>query len=224
MAEYGYVVGWLEVREVGCGWDGKQLRVVGWESRWDGICRHTTNWQLMGCTNHSDGDGMVACDGNEIPRPIPSHPITIPFVMVIPSHRITTHNPEFNGAPRVWAEKKHFGHKILMKQPHDCSYWPMGGRPNGDLLKNTERKLKSSLGAPRITEQPRRHSTSARYIRDPMTQGYRPGGACRSCGTIPRKSSRSPGPFLVVSHYTICTTVLTLQIPPATYGPRTSSV
>ncbi|CAN0346381.1 unnamed protein product, partial [Ascophyllum nodosum] len=33
-----------------------------------------------------------------------------------------------------------------------------------------------------------------------MTQGYRPGGACRSCGTIPRKSSRSPGPFLVVSH------------------------
>ena len=94
MAEYGYVVGWLKVREVGCGWDGKQLRVVGWESRWDGICRHTTDWQLMGCTNHSDGDGMVACDGNEIPRPIPSHPITIPFVMVIPSHRITTHSPE----------------------------------------------------------------------------------------------------------------------------------
>ena len=94
MAEYGYVVGWLKVREVGCGWDGKQLRVVGWESRWDGICRHTTNWQLMGCTNRSDGDGMVACDGNEIPRPIPSHPITIPFVMVIPSHRITTHRPE----------------------------------------------------------------------------------------------------------------------------------
>ena len=27
-----------------------------------------------------------------------------------------------NGAPRVWAEKKYFGHKILMKQPHDCSY------------------------------------------------------------------------------------------------------
>ena len=40
-----------------------------------------------------------------------------------------------------------------------------------------------------------------------MTQGYRPGGACRSCGTIPRKSSRGPGPFLVVSHYTIWTTV-----------------
>ena len=97
MAENGYVVGWLKVREVGCGWDGKQLRVVGWESRWDGICRHTTNWQLMGCTNHSDGDGMVACDGNEIPRPIPSHPITIPFVMVISSHRITTHSPEIFG-------------------------------------------------------------------------------------------------------------------------------
>ena len=29
----------------------------------------------------------------------------------------------FNGAPRVWAEKNiYFGHKILMKQPHDCSY------------------------------------------------------------------------------------------------------
>ena len=49
----------------------------------------------MGCTTHSDGDGMVACDGNEIPRPIPSHPITIPFVMVIPSHRITTHRPDY---------------------------------------------------------------------------------------------------------------------------------
>ena len=31
------------------------------------------------------------------------------------------------------------------------------------------------------------------------------GEACRPCGTIPRKSSRSPGPFLVVSHYTIWT-------------------
>ena len=73
-------------------------------------------------------------------------------------------------------------------------------------------------------EQPRSHGSSARYIRDPMTQGYRPGGACRSCGTIPRKSSRSPGPFLVVSHYTIWTTVITLQIPPVTYAPRASSV
>ena len=80
----------------------------------------------------------------------------------------------------------------------------MGGRSNGAVLKKTERKLKSPLGAPRITEQSRRHSSSARYIRDPMTQGYRPGEGCRSCGTIPRKSSRSPGPFLV-SHYTIWT-------------------
>ena len=80
------------------------------------------------------------------------------------------------------------------------------------------------LGAHRITEQPRRHGSSARYIRDPMTQGYRPGGACRSCGTIARKSSRSPGPFLVVSHYTIWTTVITLQIPPVTYTPRASTV
>ena len=38
-----------------------------------------------------------------------------------------------------------------------------------------------------------------------MTHGYRPGGACRLCGTKPRKSSGSPGPFFVVSHYTIWT-------------------
>ena len=100
----------------------------------------------------------------------------------------------------------------------------MGGRPNAALLEKTERKLKSPSGAPRTTEQPRRRGSSARYIRDPMTRGYRPGGACRSCGTIPRKSSRSPGPFLVVSHYTIWTTVITLQTPPVIHRPRGSSV
>ena len=127
--------------------------------------------------------------------------------------------------PHAFGPKKiYFGHKIPMKQPHDCSYQPMGGRPNGALLKKTERKMKSPLGAHRITEQPRRHGSSARYIRDPMTQGYLAGGACRSCGTIPRKSSRSPGPFLVVSRYTIWTTVITLQTPPVTYAPRASSV
>ena len=81
----------------------------------------------------------------------------------------------------------------------------MGGRPNGGLLEETERKLQSPLGAPRITEQPRRHDSFARYIYDPMTQGYSPGGGCRSCGTVPRKLPRSPGPFLVVSSYTIWT-------------------
>ena len=78
----------------------------------------------------------------------------------------------------------------------------MSGRPNGALLEQTERKLKSPFGAPRITEQPWRHGSSARDIRDPMTQGYRPGRGCRSCGTIPKRLSRSPEPFLVVSHYT----------------------
>ena len=93
-----------------------------------------------------------------------------------------------------------------MRPSHDCSYESMCGRPNGALLEKTEIKLKSPLGAPRLTEQSRRHGSSARYIiRDPMTQGYRPGGGCRSCGTVPKKSSRSPGPFLVVSHYTIWT-------------------
>ena len=80
----------------------------------------------------------------------------------------------------------------------------MGGRSNGALLEKTE---------------PRRHGSSARYIRDPMTQGYRPGGTCRSCGTIPRKSFRSLGPLLVVSHYILFgRTVMTLQTPP---DPRT---
>ena len=125
-----------------------------------------------------------------------------------------------NGAPHTWwAEKIYFRHKILMKPSHDC----MGGRPNGALLEKTERKLKSPLGAPRIAEQPRRHGSSVRYIRNSMTQGYRPGRAYRSCGTIPRKSSRNPGPSLFLS-ILFGRTVITLQTPPLTHGPRTSSV
>ena len=103
----------------------------------------------------------------------------------------------------------------------------MGGRPNGALLEETERKLESPLGAPRITEQPaRHHANSAKYIHDPMTQGYRPGGACRSCGTVPRKSPRSPGPFLVVSSnlYTFGRKVITLHTYPVAHDPRPSSV
>ena len=100
----------------------------------------------------------------------------------------------------------------------------MGGRPNGAYIKKTERKLKSPLWAPRITEQPRRHGSSARCVRDPMTQACWPGGGCRSCGTIPRKSSRSPGLFRVVPHDTIWTTVITLQTPPVTHAPQWSSV
>ena len=57
-------------------------------------------------------------------HPTPLYPRTIyltfffAFVLgdSIPSRRL------LNGAPRVWAEKIYFGHKILMKQPHDCSY------------------------------------------------------------------------------------------------------
>ena len=62
----------------------------------------------------------------------------------------------------------------------------MGGKPSGALLEETGRKLESPLGAPRITEQQRHLGSSARYIHDYMTQGYRPGG-CRSCGTMARK-------------------------------------
>ena len=148
------------------------------------------------------------------------------LVGLMPNVPATTNILIFNGVPHTWLGPKNiiFGHKILKKPSHDCSYQPMGGRPSGALLDTTEGKLKSPFEAPGITEHPRRHGSSARYIRDPMTQGYRPGGACRSCGTIPRKSSRSPGLFLVVSHCAIWTTVITLQTPPVTHGPRASSV
>ena len=36
--------------------------------------------------------------------------------------------------------------------------------------------MKSPLGAHRITEQPRRHGSSARYIRDPMIRAIGLGG------------------------------------------------
>ena len=52
----------------------------------------------------------------------------------------------------------------------------MGRRPNRALLEKTERKLQSPLGAPQITEQPRRHGSTTRWVRDPMTQGYWPRG------------------------------------------------
>ena len=89
----------------------------------------------------------------------------------------------------------------------------------------TASKLESPLGEPRIKEQPRHHGSSARCVRDPMTQAYWPGGVVGHVARyVPSKSFRSPGPFLVVSHYTIWTTVITLQTPPVTHGPRPSSV
>ena len=55
----------------------------------------------------------------------------------------------------------------------------MGWRPNRALLEEIERKLESLLGAPLITEQPRRHGSFARYMHNPMTQGY-----CRGGGVV----------------------------------------
>ena len=66
-----------------------------------------------------------------------------------------------------------------------------------------EVKLLSTLGAPRITEQSRRHGSSARCVRDPMTQGYWPGGVVVTwrqgsrLGAQDRSSS-----FLVVPYWT----------------------
>ena len=83
----------------------------------------------------------------------------------------------------------------------------------------------SPLGAPRITEQPRHHGSSARYIRDPMTQGYRPGGGGVShvtryqenrLGVQDRSSLFLTIPF--------GRTIITLQTPPVTHDPRASSV
>ena len=89
--------------------------------------------------------------------------------------------------------------KIFWAQNTDETVTPLQLLANGSEAKwsfKTERKLKSPLGVPRITEQPQRHGSSARLSA---------WGACWSYGTIPRKSFRSPGPFLVVSHYTIWT-------------------
>ena len=100
----------------------------------------------------------------------------------------------------------------------------MGGRPNGALLKKTERKLKSPFEGPRIMEQPRRHGSSARYIRDPMTRAIGRGGLV---GHVARYQGNRLGAqnrsslFLTIL---FGRTVKTLQTPPATHGPGTSSV
>ena len=73
------------------------------------------------------------------------------------------------------------------------------------FIRGAREKTRDPLRAPRITEQSRHHGSAARYIHDPMTQGYRPGGGCWSCDTVPKKSPRGPEPFLVVSPYTIWT-------------------
>ena len=85
-------------------------------------------------------------------------------------------------------------------------------------------RTRGPLRAPRITEQPRRQASSARFIHDPMTQGYRPGGGCTSCGTVPRKLLWSPGSFLVVSSQTILGHDHNPPHPPVAHGPRPSKV
>ena len=62
--------------------------------------------------------------------------------------------------------------------PVATSQWLGDQQKNGAsiYIEKTERKLKSPLGVPRITEQPRRHGSFARCVRDAMTQSYWPGG------------------------------------------------
>ena len=95
-----------------------------------------------------------------------------------------------------------------------------------ELYLRKQRKLKSPIGAPRITEQPRRHGSSVRYTRDPMTQGYIGLG-----GLIRHHVARYQGNRLGAQNRSslFLTTlfgrmVITLQTPPLTHGPRASLV
>ena len=97
----------------------------------------------------------------------------------------------------------------------------MGGRPDGAILDKTVRKLKSPLGAFRIMEQPRRHGSSARCVRDSVTQGYRPGEVVEHVAW--RQESRLGVPRCF-SLYRTARTVITLYTPPVPHGPRGSSV
>ena len=75
---------------------------------------------------------------------------------------------------------------------------------------------------PRITEQPQRHGSSARYIlRDPTTQGYRPGGACKGHHVARYQGNRLGAQDRSLLFLTILfgRTVITLQTPPVIHGP-----
>ena len=106
------------------------------------------------------------------------------------------------GAPTQLSQKNaeyYLGHKNCMKPSHECRSQPMGKRPNGTLFEETEGNLESPLGAPRITEQPRRRGSSARYVRDAMAQDYQPRVVVDRGAQDPKTAFSSPGTFLFVS-------------------------
>ena len=72
-------------------------------------------------------------------------------------------------------------------------------KTDGTLFEETEGNLESPLGAPRITEQPRRRGSSARYVRDPMAQDYRPRVVVDHGAQDPKTAFSSPGTFLFLS-------------------------
>ena len=85
--------------------------------------------------------------------------------------------------------------------------------------------MKSPLGAHRITEQPRRHDSSVKYIRDPMTQGYQPGGGLWVMWHVAKEivsEPRTVPPCFSIYH--LDHGHITLQTPPVTHAPRASSV
>ena len=82
----------------------------------------------------------------------------------------------------------------------------------------------SPLRAPRMTEQPLRHGSSARCVRDPMTQGYWPGGAVGHVAWRQgnRLGAQERAPLLLA--IPIGRTIITLYTPPVPYGLRATSV
>ena len=81
--------------------------------------------------------------------------------------------------------------------------------------------MESPLGAPRITEQPRRHGSSARYVHDHMAQGYRLRAVVVNGAQVPKTVFSSPGTILVIS---LRVAVITLRAPPAPHGSPAGSV
>ena len=90
----------------------------------------------------------------------------------------------------------------------------MGERPNRALLEETGRNVESPLGEPRVTEQPRRPGSPARYVHDPITQGCLP-------KAVVDHGPQCPRTFFVIS---FGFAVITLKAPPSPYGFRAGSV
>ena len=102
-------------------------RNISWQND---RCRESQGWTTA-CSRMSDRDGKD--QEEDSPKQVGS--CWFARLSLLTSHMganlyppgvwfadVMTSFSGVNGAPRVWAEKKYFVPKILMKQPHDCSY------------------------------------------------------------------------------------------------------